>query len=159
MGSSATSESVADGTDVAGCPASVGGIVTVPTSGGNITGCNTIMGSVEDMINTAWAQNPPIKLSGGGFRTKQGQINTRIANCGGNTTYHIYEKPSSHCSPPTAIPGTSRHERGVAFDLNCDGALIRDKSNHCFVWLSANAGTYKLKNFPKEPWHWSVDGK
>jgi LAS superfamily LD-carboxypeptidase LdcB len=67
--------------------------------------------------------------------------------------------PSSRCSPPTARPGSSNHERGLAIDLTCGGALIRSRSNDCFVWLEEHGAAYGLANLPSEPWHWSVDGK
>ena len=81
------------------------------------------------------------------------QIAVRKANCG-PTAYDIYEKPSKECSPPTAIPGTSQHEKGLAIDFeSCD-----TKPAACFKWLATNAKTYGFKNLPSEPWHWSTTG-
>lgn len=139
---------------VAGCPE---GIVSVSTKGGNFNTCQSIATNLKSLVDDAWTAG--IQLSGGGFRTYEEQIQVRIKNCGGNSTYNIYHKPNTQCSPPTAIPGTSRHEKGKAFDFNCSGSLIRNPSNACFVWLKNNAGKYGLKNYPAENWHWSVDGK
>jgi LAS superfamily LD-carboxypeptidase LdcB len=78
----------------------------------------------------------------------------RRQNCG-TTHYAIYQKPASQCSPPTAIPGRSRHERGLALDFNSKGKSLTASD---FSWLKANAGRYGLKNLPSERWHWSTDG-
>lgn len=143
---------------VGGCP---GKIVQVTTAGGTITGCDTIINSVKAMIDRAWAENPPIKISGSGFRTKARQIELRIQNCGCSAGDNncIYKKNPKQCNPHTAQPGTSRHERGLAFDLKCEGVRIATSDNKCFVWLKNNAGNYKLSNYKPEPWHWSADGR
>ena len=98
-----------------------------------------------------------IVLGGGAYRDPASQIALRQAHCG-PTYYDIYEKPASQCSPPTARPGTSMHEVGLAFDFTCDGSLITTRANPCFVWLELNAETFGLYNLPSEPWHWSVNG-
>jgi len=132
------------------------GVDKINTSGGSFYACKTISSNLKKMIDAAWAQN--IKISGSGWRTKETQISFRIAHCGGNTTYNIYKKPSGQCKPPTAIPGTSRHENGLAFDLRCDGQSIKSRDSKCFTWLKTNAGKYGFYNLASEPWHWSVDG-
>lgn len=119
--------------------------------------CNTIAIKLQNMVNLANAQG--IHLSGGGFRTKARQIQLRAQNCGGNNDASIYQKPSSSCRPPTAVPGTSRHESGLAIDLKCDGDTIHAHDNKCFIWLSQNAAAYGFYNYPPEAWHWSTDGK
>jgi hypothetical protein len=107
----------------------------------------------------AAAEKDGVKLSGGGYRSSEQQIKLRIAHCGGNTPYNIYEKPSSQCTPPTAPPGRSNHEKGLAIDFTYNGQGIKSRSNPGFVWLSRNAAKYGLYNLPSEPWHWSVNGK
>jgi hypothetical protein len=96
-------------------------------------------------------------LTGGGYRSPARQIELRRAHCG-ISDYAIYEMPSSQCTPPTARPGSSNHELGLAIDFECDGDLIRSRSSTCFAWMSANAPAFGLHNLPSEPWHWSVDG-
>ena len=71
--------------------------------------------------------------------------------------YAIYQAPSSACSPPTARPGTSMHEKGLAIDFTCGGGTI-SRGSACFGWLEGHAGGYGLYNLPSEPWHWSTDG-
>ena len=139
---------------VAKCPE---GIVTVTTTGGPFPVCKKVSTDLKNMIDMAWAQG--YKIYGYGFRSREKQIKLRIDNCGGDTEYNKFSKPPGQCKPPTAIPGTSNHESGLAFDLKCEGQTIRSHDNKCFVWLKANAETYNFKNLASEPWHWSVDGK
>jgi len=104
------------------------------------------------------AEADGIELKGFGYRTNEQQINLRRRHCG-PTDEDIYEKPASECSPPTARPGFSRHEGGLAIDFQFDGRTITDRTSEAFVWLDEHAEVYGLKNLPSEPWHWSVDGR
>jgi LAS superfamily LD-carboxypeptidase LdcB len=109
----------------------------------------------------AAAEADGVRLGGGGFRTPQEQIALRKKNCG-SSDYDIYEKPASQCSPPTAPPGRSNHERGLAIDFTYNGRTIPNEnknSNPGYRWLVANALRFGLKNLASEAWHWSVDGK
>jgi hypothetical protein len=103
------------------------------------------------------ARRSGYQLTGTGYRTPDQQIDLRRQHCG-TSHYAIYEMPSSQCSPPTARPGTSLHEQGLAVDFTCDGTLIQNRHTACFTWLAANAPTLGLHNLPSEPWHWSADG-
>jgi LAS superfamily LD-carboxypeptidase LdcB len=103
------------------------------------------------------ASSAGVSLSGGGFRDPGEQIALRTAHCG-PTHYDIYEKPASQCTPPTAIPGRSMHERGLAIDFKYNGALITSRSSPGYQWLAANAAGFGLYNLPSEPWHWSTNG-
>lgn len=116
----------------------------------------SIAGTVNAMLTAA--RGAGINLSGWGWRDPETQIELRKQNCG-TSNYAIYQMPSGQCSPPTAIPGTSNHERGLAIDFVCDntGDTVRGY-DECFAWLSANAGAYGFYNLPSESWHWSVDG-
>ncbi|MEZ5309261.1 MAG: D-alanyl-D-alanine carboxypeptidase family protein [Microthrixaceae bacterium] len=122
---------------------------------GGIPVHKSVASQVSAMLNAATAAG--FSLTGGGYRDSEGQIRTRMANCG-TTYYDIYEKPASQCSPPTAIPGRSMHERGLALDLKSNGSLITSRSNPAFIWLSAHASNYGFYNLPSEPWHWSTTG-
>ena len=77
-----------------------------------------------------------------GLRTRDEQIALRQQHCG-PTDYDIFEKPSGQCSPPTARPGTSRHETGEAVDLNGD-------LSWAFGKLSRHGFTRPVGG---EPWH------
>ncbi len=112
---------------------------------------------VATLVDAAAAEG--INLGGGGYRSFESQVEIRKNNCG-TSYYAIWEMPSRNCSPPTARPGKSMHERGLALDFTCDGALIRSRSNKCFQWLADNLpNSYGLYNLPSEPWHWSVNGR
>lgn len=116
-----------------------------------ITVASEIAGRVEDLL--AAAQADGFALSGSGYRSSDGQIAVRRANCGGD----VYNKPASQCRPPTARPGQSMHERGLAIDFTWNGRLI-SSGNAAFQWLRSNAGRFGLSNLPREPWHWSTNG-
>jgi len=115
-----------------------------------------IASQVEALLAAAEADG--VKLSGGGYRSIERQIELRKQNCG-SSHYDIYEKPSSQCSPPTAPPGRSQHEKGLAIDFTYNGQGIETRDNPGFQWLASNAARFGLKNLPSEPWHWSVDGR
>jgi hypothetical protein len=144
----------------AGLPPGVGGpnspLAPVPIV--NVGGFNVNVAIAPQMqaLLTAFAATGH-HLGGGAYRSAQQQIALRIAHCGSDP-YSIYQKPSSQCSPPTAPPGRSMHEVGLAIDFQCDGALISSHDNFCFQWLSLNGATFGLQNLPSEPWHWSTNG-
>jgi probable HAF family extracellular repeat protein len=119
-----------------------------------ITVSNVIADQIEALMAAAEADG--LLLTGHGHRDHARQIALRRAHCG-TSYYAIYEMPASSCSPPTARPGTSMHERGLAVDFSCDGLLIRSRSNRCFRWLAARAAGYGLYNLPSEAWHWSTN--
>lgn len=96
-------------------------------------------------------------FGGGGYRDPARQVELRRANCG-STDYDIWEKPASQCNPPTAIPGRSQHEVGLAVDFTNNRSLITSRTDPAFVWLTTHAASFGLFNHPQEPWHWSTTG-
>lgn len=102
----------------------------------------------------AAADGAGISLTGGGYRSAQAQIQTRR----NNGCPDVFRSPASACRPPTARPGQSMHERGLAIDFQCSGVLIRSRSGPCWSWLAGNAGRFGFRNLPSEPWHWSTNG-
>ena len=102
------------------------------------------------------ARSDGINLHGSAFRPREDQITLRIAHCG-TSGYDIFERPSGECSPPTARPGASEHEKALAIDFTENGAILNAASPG-FHWMVANAGSYGLINLPSEPWHWSTTG-
>lgn len=136
----------------------IDGTVALPPAGFALDGkplCNaagivvacTIAEDVTFLLAAARADG--VTLAGGGFRSTAEQIALRIANCG-----DVYLLPSEACSPPTARPGSSQHELGLAIDFeNCSR-----RDTPCFLWLSERAEEYGLYNLPSEPWHWSSTG-
>jgi hypothetical protein len=96
-------------------------------------------------------------LGGGGYRSSDSQIRLRRAHCG-TSDYAIWEMPASQCRPPTARPGRSAHERGLAIDFTYGGSIIRSRNTDVFRVMSEVAPAYGLYNLPSEPWHWSTTG-
>jgi D-alanyl-D-alanine carboxypeptidase len=99
------------------------------------------------------AKKAGIPLAGGGFRTKQRQIELRTIN----GCPDVWTAPSSACRVPTAIPGRSLHEIGLAVDVTSGGKSLTAKSP-AFKWLQVHAAEYGFVNLPSEPWHWSITG-
>ena len=144
-----------------------GTTTTTPPSGNNpyptpslttvngITVASSVAERVRGLMNAAAADG--INLSGYGYRDFNAQIALRRQNCG-TTQYAIWEMPPDACSPPTARPGYSYHERGLAIDFMANGRFINSRSNPGFVWLAANAGRFGFYNLPSEPWHWDTRG-
>ena len=144
-----------------------GTTTTTPPSGNNpyptpalttvngITVASSVADRVRGLLNAASADG--INLTGYGYRDFNAQIALRRQNCG-TTQYAIWEMPPDACSPPTARPGYSYHERGLAIDFMANGRFINSRSNPGFVWLAANAGRFGFYNLPSEPWHWDTRG-
>ncbi len=128
----------------------------IKLAGNGIKVHESIVAQVQALLTDAAAAG--FDLGGGGYRDPAAQIATRKSNCG-TSTYAIYQMPASQCSPPTARPGQSMHERGLAIDFTAGGQLIRSRSSAAFVWLKNNAAKYGFYNLPSEPWHWSVNGR
>ncbi len=141
-----------------------------------------IEADVDRLITDAREQG--IDLGGGSFRTIEAQIGLRLAHCGGSVppdvavpgadappeeiaiydaavagwNHHvIYEVPAGACSPPTATPGNSEHQHGLAIDFTEKGTVLT-RTSPGFVWLTEHAEDYGLFNLPSEPWHWSTTG-
>jgi hypothetical protein len=96
-------------------------------------------------------------FGGYGYRDISTQIALRRQNCG-TTDYAIYQMPPDQCSPPTARPGMSMHEQGLAVDFSVNGRFLTSRSDPAFLWLAANAKRWGFSNLPSEPWHWSTTG-
>ena len=115
----------------------------------------SIAWKVEELLNAAARDG--VELSGWGFRDNIKQIQLRQENCG-TSDFDIWEKAASLCQPPTARPGQSNHERGLAIDFTYRGGSITTHSNAGFVWLNNNAHRWGFVNLPSEAWHWSTTG-
>lgn len=109
--------------------------------------------NVDALLNAAHSAG--LQMSGGGFRTMDGQVAARSKN----GCPDIYNSPSSSCKTPTARPGYSNHQMGLAIDFTVAGSLCNTHATPCYQWLNGHANSFGLYNFPKEAWHWSVDGK
>jgi hypothetical protein len=114
-----------------------------------------IAGQLSAMMSAAQADG--VSLGGSGYRDPGEQIQLRMQNCG-TSDYAIYQMSSSYCSPPTARPGSSMHEQGLAVDFTANGSFIQSRSNVGYQWLAGHAASYGFYNLPSEPWHWSING-
>ena len=114
----------------------------------------------------------PISFSSG-YRSIEEQIYLRMANGGHRTYAQVMSSPTSPaCNPPTARPGRSRHNLGLAMDFGGPfGLRATGHAHESNRWLQSQSlsqpggyvhaggnGTFELKNYQKESWHWSVDG-
>ena len=114
-----------------------------------------IRGKLAAMV--AAAQRDGVFLTGGGYRSPAAQVQLRIAHCG-SSSFAIYQARASSCRPPTARPGASMHERGLAVDFQ-EGGRTLTRGSRGYAWLRRNATKYGFFNLPSEAWHWSVNGR
>ena len=119
----------------------------------------TVAASIADqlgrMLDAATADG--LHFTGSGYRDYDSQVALRRQNCG-PTTYDIYYRPASECSPPTARPGYSMHEQGLAVDFAEGGTALTSHDMPGWQWLDAHAKDFGFYNLPAEPWHWSTNG-
>jgi len=127
---------------------SAGDIVRIP--GTTIRVHRLIAAQAQALIEDARADG--VQLDGWGFRDARSQVQLRREHCG-SSYQAVFEQASASCRPPTARPGRSMHERGLAIDFaNC-----ASRSTGCYRWLADHAAAYGLFNLPSEPWHWSTN--
>ncbi|MGH9289222.1 MAG: M15 family metallopeptidase, partial [Acidimicrobiales bacterium] len=132
-----------------------GGVVSVPCpAGGSIQVAGDISKPVGRLLSAAAEDG--ISMCGNGYRDPADQIAVRRSNCG-SSYYAIWQMPASYCSPPTARPGASMHEQGLAIDFTVGGGTI-GYGSAAYNWMKASAANYGLSNLPSEPWHWSTNG-
>ena len=125
---------------------------------GGITVAASIAKNLRALLRDAAADG--IRYGGGGYRSYDIQVQLRQQNCGVRY-YDVYVKSSSECSPMTAVPGRSMHERGLAIDFyrkRADGSIEAIAGTRAFRWLDRHGHKYGLYNLPSEPWHWSTTG-
>lgn len=98
-------------------------------------------GRLQNMFAAAKAAGFELGV-GGGYRDVQTQINLRVKN----GCPDIWESPASSCRVPTAIPGKSRHNFGLAADLTGSAAAK--------AWGAQHAQQFGLMfNVNGEDWH------
>ncbi|MFT7473109.1 MAG: LAS superfamily LD-carboxypeptidase LdcB [Verrucomicrobiales bacterium] len=107
-----------------------------------------VQDNVARMIRDA--REDGVRLSGYGYRSSQRTAELRVIN----GCPDVYNAPPSRCRIPTARPGQSMHERGLAIDFQSCW-----RGSDCYVWLTNNAGKYGYHNLPSESWHWSTNGR
>lgn len=136
-------------------PGGTGNSPQGPIQLANVPGIGPINASIASQASAmlAAAARDGLILTGGSYRSYDEQVALRKAHCG-SSYYAIYQMSASSCRPPTARPGNSQHEVGLAIDFRNCGS----RSTNCYRWLAANAATFGFKNLPSESWHWSTTG-
>jgi hypothetical protein len=131
------------------------GLVTV----GGITVAESLAPQLRDLLAAAALDG--IDLGGSGYRSPETTAALRRAN----GCPDVYSSPASACRVPTARPGSSMHEQGLAIDFTWNGQTIcypnsaaSCHGNAAFDWLSAHAADYGLYVLDDEAWHWSTNG-
>ena len=127
---------------------------------GGITVATSLAPALEDLLESARADG--YVLGGYGYRSPETTARMRRAN----GCPDVYNSPASSCRVPTARPGESMHEQGLAIDFSYQDRTIcyprspsRCSGNGAFDWLRANAGRYGLHVLDTEAWHWSTNGQ
>lgn len=130
------------------------------TSVGGITVAASLAPQLKGLLEAARADG--LVLGGSGYRSPETTARLRRVN----GCPDVHESPSSSCRVPTARPGESMHEQGLAVDFTYQGRTIcypqrptRCQGNAAFDWLTANAGRYGLQVLSTEAWHWSTNGR
>jgi hypothetical protein len=91
-----------------------------------------------------------VRLTGSGWRSPQRTAELRLIN----GCPDVWTARPSSCRVPTAIPGTSMHERGLAVDFD----RCSSRGTACYQWLERNASRFGFFPLRSEPWHWSTTG-
>lgn len=117
-----------------------------------------IADQVVQLLDAAAADG--IELCGSGWRPVEDQIRLRQVN----GCPDIWTASASSCRVPTAIPGTSQHNFGLAIDFSYDGQTICFPNATCpgyapYDWLVANAPLYGMHKLNSEAWHYSPSGR
>ena len=101
---------------------------------------------INFVLNSAWRTSPGYSGGGSGAGAWVGST--------GQQTLYDNNCSSGTCSPSTARPGTSRHQKAVAFDIN-DTTRV---GSNIFEWLSKNAEAFGFyRTVRSERWHWVFD--
>lgn len=126
--------------------------VRCPQGAGSIAVAPRIAGALRQLLREGLQDGVP--MCGDGWRSHRQQVQLRFQNCGVSTKA-VYTWPAKWCTPPTARPGTSMHERGLAVDFRPLRGVTRAGM---YAWLRANAPKYRLYQLPSENWHYSTTG-
>jgi hypothetical protein len=144
---------------------------TKHNSPARVTGHPTWIATLREVYRLATREswwNPYVEENGvdpicfsSGYRSIETQIYLRMSNCGHRNYDEVMSVPTRPaCNPPTARPGKSRHNVGLAIDFG--GSLGASFSSEAHQWLKSKGlrgdGTLNIKNYQSEAWHWSVDG-
>lgn len=125
--------------------------------GGGVRIRATVLPQFMAMVEAAKRDGIDLFPISSAWRDPAKQIALRKQNCP-----DWQNSPPGDCSPPTAKPGTSQHEKGNAIDFG-NMCFARGKVPSChgnarWEWLTQNASKFGFKQLPSEAWHWSTTG-
>ncbi len=126
--------------------------VQCPQGAGSIGVAPWIADELRELLREGLEDGVP--MCGGGWRSHQRQVELRFQNCGVSTKA-VYEWPARWCTPPTARPGRSMHEKGLAVDFRPLRGVSRQGM---YAWLREHAPRHGLYQLPSENWHYSTTG-
>ncbi len=142
------------------CPGGTPTRIGEAPGGGQVQLCDVFGVEIEAGISANLealfiaARQDGIVFGGWGYRSHSTQIDLREEHCG-TSYYAIWQMPSDHCNPPTAIPGKSDHEWGRAWDGTVNGFTVaHDDPGH--RWLRKNAQRWNFVEHHIESWHWYI---
>lgn len=127
--------------------------VRCPKGAGAIGVSPKIARQLRNLIKQGLRQGVPI--CGHGWRSHHHQVRLRVQHCG-SSTKAVYRWPPRWCTPPTARPGRSMHERGLAVDFRPLRGVSRSAM---YRWLRHHAPRHGLYQLPSEKWHYSLTGR
>ena len=129
-------------------------ICTVTVSGSKVKIASIAVKNLKAMMEAAAAAGHVLTAQSD-FRSSAEQARLRNQNCGGGNS----------CRVPTAKPGSSQHERGLAVDWGTGGKTFCFGSANCpagsnpaWDWMMANASKYGFYKLKTEAWHFSTSG-
>ena len=151
-----------DGVDYSAYPCAEGttdtGIYKHPTRKFTIRRCDISNDDVASIISARTvaiikkAKEEGVNLTvGSGFRTYEAQQRLYSLNC-----------RAGSCSPPTARPGFSNHEQGIAIDFGLNGSSFcfpggsTCAGNKGYDFMVKYGGDYGFLKLPTEAWHWGM---
>lgn len=121
----------------------------------------SIAQNMANMVRSAEQAGVQLTPVASAYRTFDAQVGLRTSNGCPDT----YFSSASTCRTPTARPGESNHEEGLAVDFAGIGKCPSRQGNRCVApgnakwnWLEANARQFGLNPLRSEAWHWSVTG-
>lgn len=129
-------------------------LCTVTVGGNSVRVASLVSANIKAMMEAAAADG--VKLaSSSDFRSNEEQQSLYNANCSGGS-----------CSPPTARPGSSQHELGLAVDWRLEGgntfcfpnATCPAGTNAGYDWMMAHSKEYGFIKLDSEAWHFSTSG-
>lgn len=156
---------IVNGTDYSNIPCP-DGVPSMGVTTNSLTGTKLMSCSIDNMRVSSLIAPRVIKLIAdaksrgitmtisSGLRTYEEQVRLYKQNCSNGV-----------CNPPTAKPGTSNHEMGLAIDWGYKGSTIcyprptcNPGENPAYEFLKTDGIKYGFRKLPSEAWHWSMNG-